>query len=63
MASGTRLIVAGLGGTVAVNVFGWTLDALFNVMAGGLIMYALVMVIVMRRELGIGMSRAAFGSS
>jgi putative MATE family efflux protein len=63
LASGTRLIVAGLGGTVAVNAFGWSLDALFNVMAGGLITYALVMVIVMRRELGIGTSRAAFGSS
>lgn len=53
LASGTRLLVAGAGGVVLVQISGGTLESLFNLMAVGLMLYALVMVIVMRRELGI----------
>jgi putative MATE family efflux protein len=53
-ASGSRLFVAGVGGAIGVNVFDWTLEALFNLMAVGLLTYALIMVIVMRSELGFG---------
>jgi Na+-driven multidrug efflux pump len=60
-ASGTRLIVAGMGGAVAVNLFGWTIESLFNFMAAGLVMYALVMVIVMRRELGVSAQSTKWG--
>jgi Na+-driven multidrug efflux pump len=53
LASSTRLLVAEIGGAVAVYGFGFSLDVLFNLMAGGLFMYAVVMGIVMRRELGL----------
>jgi putative MATE family efflux protein len=49
----TRLIVAGAGGAMAVGVFGRGYEVLFTMMAGGLVLYGAVMVVVMRRELGL----------
>jgi putative MATE family efflux protein len=49
----TRLMVAALGGYLAIRVFGRGLDALFVIMAAGLLLYGLVMVVVARRELGL----------
>lgn len=48
----TRLAVAGGLGTAALVGFGWGLEPLFGLMAAGLVAYGLVMVWVMRRELG-----------
>jgi putative MATE family efflux protein len=53
MATLTRLLVAGVLGFVGLRLFGWGLDALFLLMACGLVLYGLVMVAVMRRELGL----------
>jgi putative MATE family efflux protein len=53
LATVTRLSVAGGLGFVAVGVFEWGLAALFTLMAGGLVLYGMVMVCVMRRELGL----------
>jgi putative MATE family efflux protein len=54
MAAGfIRLLVAGVGGLVAVSYFGWTLNGLFDLMAVGLILYGLTMILIMRRELGL----------
>jgi RND family efflux transporter MFP subunit/putative MATE family efflux protein len=47
LATLTRLLVAG-----ALGVLGWGIDSLFALMACGLVLYGLVMVVVMRRELG-----------
>ncbi len=52
LATLTRLLVAGALGVLALRVFGWGIDALFALMACGLVLYGLVMVVVMRRELG-----------
>jgi len=52
LATGTRLIVAGFGGIIAVRTFRASIETLFHLMAGGLAMYAMIMVIIMRRELG-----------
>lgn len=49
----TRLIVAAVGGYLAVRVFGRGLDVLYGVMAAGLIGHGLVMVVVARYELGL----------
>jgi Na+-driven multidrug efflux pump len=49
----TRLLIAGIGGAVAVIGFGHGFDVLFTFMAGGLVLYGAVMVVVMRRELGL----------
>jgi hypothetical protein len=38
-------------GAVAMRVFGCAIDSLFALMACGLVLYGLVMVAVMRREL------------
>lgn len=54
LATLTRLVVAGVFGAVALGALGWGLDALFGLMACGLVCYGLVMVVVMRRELGLG---------
>jgi putative MATE family efflux protein len=53
LASLTRLLVAGAGGLLAVRIHEWDLANLFTIMAGGLVAYGLVMVFVMRRELGL----------
>jgi putative MATE family efflux protein len=53
LATLTRLLVAGVLGSVGLNVLGWDLDSLFAVMACGLVSYGVVMVVVMRRELGL----------
>jgi Na+-driven multidrug efflux pump len=53
----TRLLVAGALGSVALNVLGWEIDSLFALMACGLVAYGLVMVAVMRRELGLRAER------
>jgi putative MATE family efflux protein len=52
LATLTRLLVAGVLGSVALGVLGWGIDSLFALMACGLVLYGLVMVAVMRRELG-----------
>jgi hypothetical protein len=46
LATLTRLLVAG-----ALGALGWGIDSLFALMACGLVLYGLVMVMVMRREL------------
>ena len=51
LATLTRLLVAGALGVLAMRVFGWGIDALFGLMACGLVLYGLVMVAVMHREL------------
>jgi hypothetical protein len=53
LATLTRLLVAGALGSLALGVLGWGIDSLFGLMACGLVLYGLVMVVVMRRELGI----------
>jgi putative MATE family efflux protein len=53
LATGTRLLIAGALGTLALYVFGWGIDSLFALMAYGLMFYGVVMVAVMRRELGL----------
>jgi putative MATE family efflux protein len=51
LATLTRLLVAGALGVLALRVFGWGIDSLFALMACGLVLYGIVMVAVMRREL------------
>jgi putative MATE family efflux protein len=51
LATLTRLMVAGALGMLALRVFGWGIDSLFALMACGLVVYGMVMVAVMRREL------------
>lgn len=51
LATLTRLLVAGVLGALAMGVLGWGIDSLFTLMACGLVLYGLVMVVVMRREL------------
>ncbi len=51
LATLTRLLVAGVLGVLALRVFGWGIDSLFALMACGLVLYGMVMVAVMRREL------------
>ena len=53
LATITRFLAAGGFGLLALTVFKWQLDALFGLMACGLVLYGLVMVFVMRRELGL----------
>ena len=53
LATLTRLLVAGALGSLALGVFGWGIDSLFALMACGLVLYGMVMVTVMRRELGL----------
>jgi putative MATE family efflux protein len=53
LATLTRLLVAGALGSVGLNVLGWGIDSLFALMACGLVSYGVVMVAVMRRELGL----------
>jgi putative MATE family efflux protein len=51
LATLTRLLVAGVLGVLSLRVFGWGIDSLFALMACGLVLYGMVMVAVMRREL------------
>jgi putative MATE family efflux protein len=51
LATLTRLFVAGALGVLAVRAFGCGIDSLFCLMACGLVLYGMVMVAVMRREL------------
>jgi putative MATE family efflux protein len=53
LATITRLLAAGGLGLVALTAFKCQVEALFNLMACGLVLYGLVMVWVMRRELGL----------
>jgi putative MATE family efflux protein len=53
LATLTRLLVAGALGMIGPRVLGWGIDALFALMACGLVLYGMVMVAVMRRELGL----------
>jgi Na+-driven multidrug efflux pump len=57
LATLTRLLVAGALGWLALKVFGWDVDSLFTLMACGLVSYGVVMVAVMRRELGLLLGR------
>ena len=52
LATLTRLLVAGALGALGLGALGWGIDSLFGLMACGLVSYAMVMVAVMRRELG-----------
>jgi putative MATE family efflux protein len=54
LATGTRLLVAGALGALGLGVLDWGIDSLFGLMACGLVLYGMVMVAVMRRELGLG---------
>ena len=51
LATLTRLVVAGALGLLALRVFGQGIETLFTLMACGLVLYGIVMVAVMRREL------------
>jgi Na+-driven multidrug efflux pump len=53
LATLTRLVVAGALGSIAVRALGWGINSLFALMACGLVFYGIVMVVVMRRELGL----------
>ncbi len=53
LATLTRLLVAGALGSLSLCVLGWGIDTLFALMACGLVSYGAVMVVVMRRELGL----------
>ena len=53
LATLTRLLVAGMLGALGLDVLGWGIDSLFALMACGLVSYGMVMVGVMRRELGL----------
>jgi putative MATE family efflux protein len=53
LAGFTRLLVAGIGGSVAVGLFGCGCDFVFMMMSVGLVAYGSIMVVVMRRELGL----------
>jgi putative MATE family efflux protein len=52
LATLTRLLVAGALGALGLRALGWGVDSLFSLMACGLVLYGMVMVGVMRRELG-----------
>jgi putative MATE family efflux protein len=52
LATLTRLLVAGVLGALGLGALGWGIDSLFALMACGLVAYGIVMVAVMRRELG-----------
>jgi MATE family, multidrug efflux pump len=58
LATLTRLLVAGALGAVGLNFLGWGVDSLFSLMACGLLSYGVVMVAVMRRELGLRPERS-----
>jgi hypothetical protein len=58
LATLTRVLVAGALGAVALGVLGWRIDSLFALMACALVLYGVVMVAVMRRELGLGVGRS-----
>ena len=58
LATLTRLLVAGALGTLGLGVLGWGIDSLFALMACGLVAYGVVMVAVMRRELGLRPERS-----
>src|SRR5262249_57205786 len=58
LATLTRLLVAGALGSLGLGALGWGIDSLFALMACGLVLYGVVMVAVMRRELGLGAGRS-----
>jgi putative MATE family efflux protein len=58
LATLTRLLVAGALGSLGLGVLGWGIDSLFALMACGLVLYGVVMVAVMRRELGLCAARS-----
>jgi putative MATE family efflux protein len=58
LATLTRLLVAGALGSLGLGVLGWGIDSLFALMACGLVLYGVVMVAVMRRELGFSAERS-----
>ena len=53
LATSTRLLISSLGGALVIRAATGSLDSLFHVMSAGLAAYALIMVFVMRRELGL----------
>jgi Na+-driven multidrug efflux pump len=58
LATLTRLLVAGVLGYLALGLLGGEIDSLFSLMACGLVAYGVVMVAVMRRELGLRPERS-----
>jgi Na+-driven multidrug efflux pump len=58
LATLTRLLTAGALGAVGLGVLSWEIDSLFTLMACGLVSYGVVMVAVMRRELGLRPQRS-----
>jgi putative MATE family efflux protein len=58
LATLTRLLAAGALGSLGLGVLGWGIDSLFALMACGLVLYGMVMVAVMRRELGLCAERS-----
>jgi hypothetical protein len=53
LATLTRLLVAAALGSLGLRVLGWGIHSLFTLMACGIVLYGIVMVAVMRRELGL----------
>ena len=53
LATLTRLLVAGALGSRGLGALGWGIDSLFALMACGLVLYGVVMLAVMHRELGL----------
>jgi|GraSoiStandDraft_30_1057271.scaffolds.fasta_scaffold1754741_2 fatty acid desaturase len=51
LATLTRLLVAGSLGALGLGVLGWGIESLFALMACGLVLYGMVMVAEIRREL------------
>jgi putative MATE family efflux protein len=58
LATLTRLLVAGVLGYLALGLLGGEIDSLFSLMACGLVAYGVVMVAIMRRELGLRPERS-----
>ena len=58
LATLTRLLVAGALGSLGLGVLGWGIDSLFALMACGLVSYGVVMMAVLRRELGLRPERS-----
>jgi RND family efflux transporter MFP subunit/putative MATE family efflux protein len=52
LATLTRLLVAGALGSLGLGILGGGINSLFTLMAAALVLYGIVMVAVMRRELG-----------
>ncbi len=61
LATSARLAVVSIVGTTGTVFFHWKLESLFLLMSAGLMIYALTMVAVMRRELGLASEASSGG--